>query len=186
MIIGITGTMAAGKGVASDYLKTKGFEYFSYSDILRKIAHERGIEPIRQNLQKLGNTIKEEAKNQGILSKKILEAATTSRVVAEGIRNPPETREFRKAKDFHLLAIVAPPAMRYKRILSRGRHGDPATFAAFKRLDASENRGATRGQQVNRCIAMADVVIENTGTIGEFHKKIDDALAAMEGSDQNK
>ena len=60
MIIGLTGSLAAGKGVVSDFLKKKGFVYLSLSDELRQTAKERKIELTRVNLQNLGNALREE------------------------------------------------------------------------------------------------------------------------------
>ena len=58
MIIGLTGANASGKGEAAGYLKSKGFAYYSLSDILREEAKLRGIEPSRENLIKLGNELR--------------------------------------------------------------------------------------------------------------------------------
>ena len=59
MIIGLTGANASGKGEAASYLKSKSFEYYSLSDILREKAGARKIEPSRENLIKLGNELRE-------------------------------------------------------------------------------------------------------------------------------
>ena len=39
MIIGITGTLGAGKGTVVDFLKEKGFRHFSVRDYLIKILN---------------------------------------------------------------------------------------------------------------------------------------------------
>lgn len=64
MIIGLTGTLRAGKGVVSDFLKQKGFVYLSLPDELREMAKERKIELTRENLQNLGNQMREENGSQ--------------------------------------------------------------------------------------------------------------------------
>ena len=176
MIIGLTGTMASGKGEVAKYLISKGFEHLMYSDILKEVANERGIELTRKNLQKLGNDIKQEEKNLGILSKKIIEKAKTDKVVAEGVRNPDEIREFKKRKDAYVIAVTASQRVRFKRMKMRGREGDPTGFREFKRLDNIENRGVTKGQEINNCIKIADYVIENIGTLDELKKKVDEIL----------
>jgi len=71
MIIGLTGSLAAGKGVVSDFLKENGFDYLSLSNELREIAKERKIELTRENLQDLGNNLREES-GSGVLAEKIL------------------------------------------------------------------------------------------------------------------
>ena len=68
MIIGLTGTISSGKSTVAEILIKKGFEHHTYSDILRLEAKKRNIEPTRQNLQKLGNKLKEESKIEHITS----------------------------------------------------------------------------------------------------------------------
>ena len=58
MIIGLTGKNAAGKGEVANYLKTKGFIYYSLSDAIRKEATKRGLEHSRNNLINLGNELR--------------------------------------------------------------------------------------------------------------------------------
>ena len=126
--------------------------------------------------KKKGNDIKQEEKNLGILSKKIIEKAKTDKVVADGVRNPDEIREFKKRKDAYVIAVTASQRVRFKRMKMRGREGDPTGFREFKRLDNIENRGVTKGQEINNCIKIADYVIENIGTLDELKKKVDEIL----------
>ena len=58
MIIGLTGKNASGKGEVANYLKTKGFVYYSLSDVLREEATKRGLEHTRDNLINLGNELR--------------------------------------------------------------------------------------------------------------------------------
>ena len=57
MILGLTGKNASGKGEVAEYLKTKGFVYYSLSDALRKESTKLGLDHSRNNLIKLGNEI---------------------------------------------------------------------------------------------------------------------------------
>ena len=59
MIIGLTGKNASGKGEVANYLKAKGFVYYSHSDIIREEATKRGLEHTRDNLIALGNELRE-------------------------------------------------------------------------------------------------------------------------------
>ena len=180
MIIGVTGTIASGKGEIVNYLKNKGFEYYVYSDILREVAKQRNIEPTRENLQKLGTDIKKRTKNWGILSKKIIEKIKTDKAVVDGIRNLDEIREFRKRGGFYLIGINATQRLRYSRIMKRNRKGDPKTFKGFKKLDNLENRGKTKGQETNKCLKMVDFLVINDGSLEDLRKKIDRVLSSIE------
>lgn len=179
MIIGLTGTMGSGKGEVVKYLKNKGFEHHVYSDILREIAKSKNIEPTRENLQRLGNKIKKDTKNLGILSKKLLQKIKTNKVVVDGIRNPDEIRELRKGKEVYIIGVTAPQKLRFKRLQKRERHGDPKTFNEFKELDNLENRGKTKGQEINKCLKMVDYSIINDSSLDNLKKKIDEVLSSI-------
>ena len=179
MIIGLTGTMASGKGEIVKYLKAKGFEHYVYSDILREIAKQRGVEPTRENLQKLGTDIKRETKSPGILSKKLLEKIKTNKAIVDGIRNADEIRELRKQRETYIIGVNAPKRVRYERIRKRNREGDPKTFSEFEKLDNLENRGKTKGQEINKCLKMADFIINNNNTLEKLKKEVDKVLSSI-------
>src|SRR3989344_1701176 len=101
MIIGLTGKNAAGKGTVASYLQTKGFIYFSLSDILRDEAKERNIEATRENLISLGNELRKKFGSKYLASKtneKILREKKDGNddFVIDSIRNPSEIDELRK------------------------------------------------------------------------------------------
>jgi len=175
MIIGLTGTMGAGKGEVASYLKEKGFEHHTYSEIIIEETEKRGLDATRENLQKVGNLLREEHGDEGILSRKILEKIKTDKAVADGVRNSAEIRELRKAKDFYLIGVDAPQKLRFNRLKKRGRAGDPDSFEEFKRLDDKENLGR-KGQEISKCLKMADFMIINDGSLTELRKKVDNLL----------
>ena len=179
MIIGLTGTMASGKGEVVKYLKSKGFEHYVYSDILKDIAKKRNIEPTRENLQKLGTDIKKEEKNLGILSKIMLKKIKTDKAIVDGIRNINEIKELKKQKDICNIGVTASQRLRYNRIKKRNRPGDPKTFKEFKKLDNLENRGKTKGQEINNCLRISDFTINNNSTLDKLKKNVDKILSSI-------
>ena len=177
MIIGLTGTKASGKGEVSEFLKEKGFAYESLSDRVREVAKERGIEnyTIKQ-LQDIGNELR--AKHgKGVLAIMTLKKLEgKDRCVVDGIRNPGEISELKKREDFVLIAVDAPLKIRYKRLKSRGRESDPTTswedFLKANRRDLGENEEEI-GQQVKKCMEMADIkIINDNNSIEDLRKKI--------------
>lgn len=179
MIIGLTGTMGCGKGEAVKYLKKKGFEHYVYSDILREAAKKKGIKPTRENLQKLGNYIKKDGKNLGILSRKMLQKIKTDKAVVDGIRNVDEITELRKGRDVTIIGVTAPKRVRFNRLIKRGRKGDPKSFDEFKILDDRENLGLTKGQEINKCLKMSDFIIINDSSLDKLRKKLDVILRVL-------
>lgn len=181
MIIGLTGKNASGKGEAAAYLKNKGFEYHSLSDVLREEATKRNIEHSRENLINLGNRLRNEL-GANYLAKKINQKIQSSHVedfVVDSIRSPFEIEELRKNKDFILVAVEAPIELRFERLLKRGRLGDAATLEEFKIQEEKENLNNPAGQQLDKCISMADKKIVNDGKLEHLHQEINKLLKNM-------
>jgi len=178
MIIGLTGTMASGKGEITNYLKEKGFEQYVFSDIIREEAKKRSLQPTRSNLQKIGDLLRKEYNNEGIIAKKLLEKIKTKKAVVDGIRNSKEVLELKKSGKFYLIAIISPQKLRYERLKTRKRPGDPDSFEEFKLLDEKENKGLGT-QEINKCIKLADFNIDNTSTLENLRKEVDKILAAI-------
>ena len=175
MIIGLTGKNASGKGEAAAYLKKKGFEYHSLSDVLREEATKRNIEHTRDNLISLGNQLRKKF-GANYLARKINQKMQSSHVedfVVDSIRSPFEIEELRKNKDFVLVAIDAPAEIRFERLLKRDRLGDAATLEEFKIQEEKENLNNPSGQQLDKCISMADQKVVNDGQLEHLHQKID-------------
>ncbi|MBR9700070.1 AAA family ATPase [Candidatus Woesearchaeota archaeon] len=179
MIIGFTGTIAAGKTTAARFLE--GFEHFTYSDILRIEAKKRNIEATRENLQMLGNKVKEESDNNGILSKMIVENATKVNIAADGIRTVDEINELKQFPDAYIIAIDASQKTRYERLKARKRPGDPESFEKFKEIDDHENQGKTPGQDINNAMKHADFLIKNNGSIDKLKKKVEEIMKKITG-----
>jgi len=176
MIIGLTGANASGKGEAARYLKLKGFEYYSLSDILREEAKLRGMDPSRENLIRLGNELREKY-GPSVLANLVIKKAVAKKDYAiDSIRNPFEIKALRKLKGFTLLGIDTPVELRFKRMLNRKRPGDPKTLEEFREKEKRENISSDTNQQLENCLKLANTIIINDSTIEEFHKKIDAAI----------
>lgn len=176
MIIGLTGTNAAGKGEVANYLKnTKRFQYLSLSDIVREEADAQGLEHTRENLIKIGNKLREK-NGADVLAKRTIEKIKEENVVIDSIRNLAEANAIKSLKDSILIAVDAPIELRYRRAQERMLDRDKVSFEEFKELEEAENLKTTTGQQLKLCMGEADKTIINDGTIEQLHDKIDEIL----------
>jgi dephospho-CoA kinase len=181
MIIGLTGTKASGKGEVSEFLKEKGFTYGSLSDRVREEAIARGIKDYNiKDLQDIGNELRAKHGTGVLAIMTLKKLGGEDRCVVDGIRNPGEIEELKKRKDFVLIAVDAPLKMRYKRLKARGRESDPTTswkdFLKANRRDLG-NEENDKGQQVKKCMEMADIRIFNeSSTIAGLRKKLKEIL----------
>lgn len=184
MIIGLTGKNAAGKGELAKHIQSKGFVYFSLSDALREEATRRGLDHSRDILINLGNELRKKFGN-GILAKGINEKIKKEKnagkkdFVIDSIRNPGEIEELRKNEGFLLIGVVTDQKIRFQRLLKRGRLGDAVTFEEFKKQEERENNDEASGQQLDKCLEMADKHISSNGTIEEANKEFDELVKGL-------
>ncbi len=189
MIIGLTGTLCAGKGTIAEFLKEKGFEYYSLSDEIRKELDSLGLERTRANLIDKANELRE-MYGAGALAKRVLYRLSNRKTsaVVDGIRNPEEVRELRKRPDFYLLGIDSSQRARFKRMLKRKRgEKDPETLEEFRKLDQSDRGIGTpeTAQQVGKTMKMADAIILNNSSLKKLQEKLGKALSDFQKRHNN-
>ena len=175
MIICLTGKNAAGKGELASHLKSKGFLYFSLSDALRDEATKQNLDHSRDTLIKLGTGMREKFGN-GILAKRINDKISKLQdkdIVVDSIRNPGEIEELRKNDGFILIGVNTDAKIRFERLMKRGRAGDSRTFEEFMEHEKKENNDTGSGQQLDKCIELADKIINSNGTIEEANRDFD-------------
>lgn len=180
MIIGLTGKNGSGKTAVSEYLKSRGFEYYSLSDEIREEIRRRGLEITRDVLIEAGNELREKY-GPGVLAERILRnLGTDHNYVIDSIRNPHEVEVLRRRSDFTLLALEADPTTRFERSRARGRESAAQTFQQFIEEETREldSKNPTN-QQLKATRQKADVVVNNNGTLEELHRQLDELLRPL-------
>jgi len=178
MILGISGLYGAGKGEAVQYLEARSFYPYSLSDVIREELSRRGLEPTRERMIEVGNEIRA-TEGLGGIANRLAESLVADRnYVIDSIRHPAEVEALRaQTGHFRLLWIDADEDVRLKRIVARGRVGDPTSLEALRQLEGrelgSENPAA---QQLLAVRELADDRIENNGSLEELLKKVQDVL----------
>ncbi len=169
MIIGLTGTNGAGKGAVADLLVARGFKYTSLSDAIRSWLDDQGIAESRQALTQAGRTLRRQG-GAGVLAERLLTSLSGGGdYLVDSIRNPAEVAALRGRADFRLIEVRADETVRFERIVARRRGGDVATFEAFSAQEAAELTSTdSAGQQLAATAALADVVIDNSGSLDDL------------------
>jgi len=178
-VIGIVGPLACGKGVVADYLiKNAGYTSFSLSFIVHDELKKRGISSFtRTTLQDIGDELRAQ-EGDGVLAKRAvayLQKQGAKRVVIEGIRNPGEVAYLRTIPHFYLIAVDATQELRYRRVIERGKPWDPKDWATFVKVDGRDSGDGINvsGQQVRKCMSLADVAIKNNDDMGNVYKEVE-------------
>ena len=176
--IGVVGQIATGKEVFAEYLiKKYGFTTFSLSTVIHRELEKRGVKEFtRKTLQDVGDELRKKI-GDDVLAIKAIEILNNGKrpVVITGIRNPDEVKYFKKIPGFILVAIKSKRKTRFKRVLKRGKPWDPKTYEDFYKIDRRDyGIGQEKsGQQVGKCIKMADYTLTNDKDVGSFYKKIE-------------
>lgn len=173
-LIGLTGTNVAGKGEIALYLKSKGYEVLSLSDVIREHLRRRGLGVDRDSLISAGNALRRRY-GADVLAKRVMKKVRGNAVI-DSIRNNREVAFFRKQPGFVLVAVDAPVELRFKRAKKRGRLESASTLREFIAKGREEMAGGRAGQQLRRCLESADLTIINDGTLAGLRRKVDKCL----------
>ena len=178
-VIGITGMPGSGKSTFAEVARSLGFKVIVMGDFLREEAKKRKIKPTAENLGKLMIKIREE-KGEKILAKLTVKAVrnmSEEKILIDGVRSLAELEEFRRRfPNFKLVAIHAPQESRFKRVSGRARSDDPSAWKSFIRRELRELRVG-----VGSAIALADKIVENSGSIEEFKETVEKVLKEIIG-----
>ena len=179
IVIGITGTCAAGKDTIADYLvKNKGFLHHSCSEILKDELGKRGLEKTIPNFAAVGNEMRRNFGN-GILAKELLEKIFRNReekIAVTSLRHPDEIKEIKMLKNCCVISVDAPIAARYERVKKRNKERDHISFEKFKEEEEKQMRGKGSAMKLAECLNMADFKVLNDREFGELYQKIEEIL----------
>ena len=171
MIIGIAGTLGAGKGTVVEYLKEKGFVHYSTSGMFKAILESQGQMANREAYTWLGDTFRTLDPAGPIAIQYEIAKHDTSPVIIESIHDVPEA-EFLKSKGAIVLGLDLSLETRYERISTRGSEKDNVSFEEFKKIALHEEDGGGK-HNIKAVISLADHTIHNHGTIKELHQKVE-------------
>jgi len=174
-VIGLTGNIGSGKTIVSEHIHNNyGASKRGYSQILMDILDRLYLPHEREYLQKIGASLRDSLGEDVIVNafQKDLEKDRSEIIVIDGIRYMNEVDMLRRFENNILLFIDAPVEMRYERCRKRGKKGeDRMSFEEFMKADKRETE-----RQIPKIKKVADYIIENTGTLEELLKRVDEIL----------
>ncbi|MFH0868726.1 MAG: AAA family ATPase [archaeon] len=177
MIIGVTGTIGAGKDTVTDYLRDKyGFTVVSMGDIVREELKSTGMQENRENLQFIAKKRTDEFGN-GYWARKCaakIQQLGKEKTAVTGVRRPMDVSIPKKVfgNIYKLIFVDADVELRFKRLKSRKRVGDPKTLAEFKKQELAE----WKLFDYEKTAKMADFTVKNEGALEELQKQVDEIL----------
>ena len=171
VLLAIVGLPGAGKSVAADYFKKRGFPVIRLGQITDDIIKERGL----VNDNKTNKLIREEIRKKYGMDAYIVknipkikaEFVNSPIVVIDGMRSYEEYLSAQKSfRNVFLLAVVADKQIRYQRLKRRKSRSNLSGPERDTQEVVYLNMGPT--------IALADSLIINNSTAVDFENKLED------------
>lgn len=183
MIIGITGTLGAGKGAVAECLvKHHNFTYLSVRNFLAQEVINRGFIVNRDTITKVSNELRAQHGSGWIVEQVLSRAIGQTKslrqknIVIESIRSIGEAQML-KSKDAKLWSVDADIKTRYQRIVGRASETDKVTFEKFVSDEKREMESTDSDKQnIAAVMAMADVIFRNDGTREELFAQVEKEL----------
>ncbi len=178
LVIGLTGMPGAGKSMVIKSAQDAGYAVVTMGDVIREETAKRGLELNPVNVGKVMLELRAIGGENVVAEKCIpkLEAKETNIVIIDGIRSYAEVEVFQKhfAK-FTLIAVYAPPQLRFNRLANRGRSDDPTSWEVFHERDMRE-----LGVGIGKAIALSEYIIINDDSIDILNERAKQILRRAE------
>jgi dephospho-CoA kinase len=183
LIIGITGTLGAGKGTIVDYLvQERGFVHFSVRGFITEEINRQGLPVNRDSMVTVANALRAAHSPSYIIDQLYNQAIVTGKnCIIESIRTPGEVDSLRKKENFVLFAVDADPILRYDRIVMRNSETDRISYVTFVENEAREMQSNDPNKQnIGKCIDQADYIFYNNSTVPELYKRVAEVLKGLD------
>lgn len=179
IIIGITGTLGAGKGTIVEYLvQQKGFVHFSVRSFITEEINRQGLPVNRDSMVVVANKLRADHSPSYIIDQLYAKALLTGKnCIIESIRTPGEVQSLREKGNFLLFAVDADPKLRYERIVMRNSETDRISYETFVENERREMQSNDPNKQnIGKCIEQADQVFMNNSTVELLFRQVEESL----------
>ena len=165
-LIVVAGMPGAGKEEFLNVARDMDIPFLRMGDLVRELYPKRGDEDRDLTLGQFAN-IERERHGYNIWAKRALEWMSGNIYLIDGCRSMDEVMAYRSlSDDVNIVAIHAPPRIRYDRLVKRQRDDAPRNVEEFDARDSRE-----MGWGLANVIALSDHLIVNDGSLEKFREE---------------
>ena len=165
-LIVVAGMPGAGKEEFLNVARDMDIPFLRMGDLVRELYPKRGEEDRDLTLGQFAN-IERERHGYNIWAKRALEKMSGNIYLIDGCRSMDEVMAYRSlSDDVNIVAIHAPPRIRYDRLVKRQRDDAPRNVEEFDARDSRE-----MGWGLANVIALSDHLIVNDGSLEKFREE---------------
>lgn len=165
-LIVVAGMPGAGKEEFLNVARDMDIPFLRMGDLVRELYPKRGEEDRDLTLGQFAN-IERERHGYNIWAKLALERMSGNIYLIDGCRSMDEVMAYRSlSDDVNIVAIHAPPRIRYDRLVKRQRDDAPRNVEEFDARDSRE-----MGWGLADVIALSDHLIVNDGSLEKFREE---------------
>lgn len=182
-IIAIVGMCGGGKSIVADYFVNKGYAFLRFGQLTLDILREHDLPPTEENERIVREELRREHGMGAYATLNIpkidsfLEKGLN--VVVDGLYSWTEYKILKKYYKHKLfvLAVYAPPEIRYQRLVSRTEIDEKMRNRPATR-DQAQSRDYAEIENIEKAgpIAMADYTIINDSSVKELNKKCEQLI----------
>lgn len=166
LIIAVTGMPGSGKStVAKAISEHLGYPLMVMGDVVRGEVARRGLPLTSENVERVARELRDSLGEGAVaaLMASDIKSMESEGVVIDGVRSPGELDVFRRLGRVCVVAVLAPPSVRIRRVSGRGRPGEARTLEDFESRDRYNLQFG-----VGEVIALSDYYLVNIGDIGSL------------------
>lgn len=189
LLLAVVGPKYSGKTVVTSHLvEDYGYRFYSLSAFVKEEVDRLCLPDERAVLKREGDRLRREFGRE-VLARKGIQSIRRDLVerrepithmVVDGIKNAGEVEFLKRLPSVEVVGIVASDERRFERAKSLGFKGTLGDFR--ERVDVPDSNSTDdRGQQVQTCLGLVDLTIENDGTKLELFENVDRMLEQCGG-----
>ena len=165
-VIGLSGPIATGKTTAANFIKDAGFAYGRYSQVLKLMLLNQGVEADRKTLQEIGDEVNKNPGQRWLCKELVKTLPDKGNLVIDGLRHPEDHAFMVEAfgPAFVHVHIESPEGVRAARYIANGNTEEDFKLASTHQVET----------EIEKLGPLSNLIIRNDSDVATLKKSLMD------------